>query len=160
LFGWIVTGWFVGYYLPLLRGRNGAEKALWLFSAVAIANLPLSIMWDAPHDWAIDLTNDLEIFVFLVLVCVYVSDLLPLKAADLGLTNWAQVHNWRFVVTWSTALVAAIGTAAVTFLTVATTDLVNNTLNSPASQQSSSNPANPSSKPPNSTVSPPAGKSG
>ena len=59
-----------------------------------------------------------------------------------------------------TALVAAIGTAAVTFLTVATTDLVNNTLNSPASQQSNSNPTNPSSKPPNSGASPPAGKSG
>jgi hypothetical protein len=160
LFGWVVIGWFVGYYLPLLRGRHGTEKALWLFLAVAIASLPLSIMRDQPHDWAIDLTSDLELLAFLMLVGVYVSDLLPLKAADLRLTNWAQVHNWRFVVTWSTALVAAIGTATVTFLTVATTDLANSTFNSPASQQSSSHPANPSSKPPNPTTSLPAGKSG
>jgi hypothetical protein len=159
LFEWTVIGWFVGYYLPLLRGSHGTEKALWLFLAAAIANLPLSIIWDDPQSWAIDLTDDLQLLVFLMLVCVYVSDLLPLKAADLRLNYWAQVHNWRFVVTWSTALVAAIGTAAVTFLTVATTDLVNNTLTR-TSQQSSSNPANPSSKPPNSAASSPADTSG
>jgi hypothetical protein len=34
-----------------------------------------------------------------------------------------QVHNWRFLVSWSTAVLAAIGTVAVTFLSTAATDL-------------------------------------
>jgi hypothetical protein len=146
LFQWTAIGWFVGYYLPFLRGRNGTEKALRLFVVAAVANLPISIMWDNQHQWAIDLTSDLELFIFLILVSVYVCDLLPLKAAGFRPTDWVQVHNWRFVLTWSTALVAAVGTAAVTFLTVATTDLVNSTLNAPASQPASSNPANPTAK--------------
>jgi hypothetical protein len=140
LFEWAAVGWFVGYFLPVLKGRNGTEKALWLFVTAALANLPISIMLNHPHDWAIDMTGDLELLVFLMLITVYVCDLLPLKAAGFRFTDWAQVHNWRFVVTWSTTLVAAIGTAAVTFLTVTTTDLVNNTLNPPHSQSGSSSP--------------------
>lgn len=147
LFQWPAIGWFAGYYLPLLRGRHGTEKALWLAMASVVAGLPLSIMWDDQHGWAVDLTSDLELLVFLILTCVYVCDLLPLKAAGLPLTYWAQVHNWRFVVTWSTALVAAIGTAAVTFLTVATTDLVNNTLTTPASQSASTSQPSPAPAP-------------
>src|SRR6201995_4250211 len=94
-------------------------------------------MWDTRYDWASDLTSNLDLLAFLMLVSVYVCDLRPLTAAGLRRTYWAQVHNWRFVVTWSTALVAAVGTAGVTFLTVATTDLANSTLVPPASQPSS-----------------------
>jgi hypothetical protein len=146
LFQWTAIGWFVGYYLPLLKGRNGTEKALRLFAVAAVANLPISIMWDNQLQWAIDLTGDLELLIFLMIVSVYVCDLLPLKAAGFRPTDWVQVHNWRFVLTWSTALVAAVGTAAVTFLTVATTDLVNSTLSDSASQPASSSPANPTAK--------------
>jgi hypothetical protein len=146
LFLWTAIGWFVGYYLPLLKGENGTEKALWLFITGAVVNMPLSIMWDDQRALAIDLIYDLELLVFLMLVAVYVGDLLPLKAARFRLADWVQAHNWRFIVTWSTTLVAAVGTAAVTFLTVATTDLVNNTLNSSPTQPASSNHANPAAK--------------
>ena len=97
LFQWTAIGWFVGYYLPFLKGRNGTEKALWLFVVAAVANLPMSIMWDNQHQWAIDLTSDLELLIFLMLVSVYVCDLLPLKAAGFRPTDWVQVHNWRFI---------------------------------------------------------------
>jgi hypothetical protein len=152
LFQWTLIGWFVGYYLPLLKGRNGTEKALWLFVVAEVANLPASIMWDNQGSWAIDLTSDLELLIFLMLISVYVCDLLPLKEAKFRLTYWTQAHNWRFVVTWSTTLVAAISTAVITFMTVATTDLVNSTLNAPSSQSASSNTAPSSQSPSSNTV--------
>jgi hypothetical protein len=34
-----------------------------------------------------------------------------------------QVHNWRFLVTWSTAVIAAIGTATAAYVSTAATDL-------------------------------------
>jgi hypothetical protein len=145
LFQWPAIGWFVGYYRPLLRGRNGTEKACFLAVIAIVVNLPATIVWDSRTALAYDFTSYLEMLVFLVLVSVYACDLLTLKEAGFRFTDWPQVHNWRFVVTWSTALVAAIGTATVTFLTVATTDLANNTFNPHTSQSSStSSPPTPS----------------
>jgi len=59
----------------------------------------------------------------LVIIGVIVGDLLALFSADMSPLAWIRVHNWRFLVTWSTAVLAAIGTVAVTFLSTAATDL-------------------------------------
>ena len=125
---WPTIGWFVGYLLPLIRGDNGTEKALWIFFVAVAAGLPMDIIWNSGHDWTLELLNTLELFAFFMLLTVSLSDLKTLRAAGMNATDWVRVHNWRFTVTWSTALIAAIGTAAVTFLSSAAADFSNQTV--------------------------------
>jgi hypothetical protein len=123
LFSWAGLGWFIGYYLPIIRGGNGTEKATWIFITAAAASLPASLIWDDGHDWAATLVSDLELLVFLVVATVILADLRALKSAGFRPTDWPRVHNWRFVATWSTALLTAIGTIAITFATTTVTDI-------------------------------------
>jgi hypothetical protein len=122
-FSWVALGWFIGYFLPLIRGHNGTEKALWIFVVGVGATVPISVTWDSSHDWRLDAISYLETFIFLMVVTVIVCDLRTLKQGGMRATDWARVQNLRFIVTWSTAVIAAIGTAAVAFLTTAATDL-------------------------------------
>jgi hypothetical protein len=134
LFSWMALGWFIGYFLPLIRGGNGTEKALWLFLA-SLAALPNSVIWDNRHDWALDTAGYVQLFVFLIVTTVIVCDLRTLKKADMGPADWVRVQNWRFIVTWSTALVAAISTAAVAFLSTVAADFTNQAFTNSTSQQ-------------------------
>jgi hypothetical protein len=127
VFQWTVLGWSIGYFLPLIRGKNGAEKALWILAAGVIVTLPMDVLSNDGRDWTQELIYDLELFSFLMIVTVILCDLMVLKAAGMRAAAWVQVHNWRFVVTLSTALLAAIGTAAVTFLSTAATDIGHHT---------------------------------
>ena len=115
-------GWAMGYFLPFIRGRNGINKALWVYLTLA-ASLPMNLLWLDGHEWKITAIYYLELFAFLVIIGVIIGDLVALAAARMSPLAWVQVHNWRFLVTWSTAVLAAIGTVAVTFLSTAATDL-------------------------------------
>ena len=98
--------------------------------------MPISVVWDDSHDWALDMAGYVQLFVFLVVTTVIVCDLRTLKKAGMGPTDWVRVQNWRFIVTWSTALVAAITTAAVAFLSTVATDFTNQAFtNNSTSQQ-------------------------
>ena len=122
LFIWPALGWAMGYFLPFIRGRNGINKALWLYITIG-ASLPMNLLWLDGHEWKITAIYYLELFAFLVIIGVIIGDLLALASAGMSPLAWVQVHNWRFLVTWSTAVLAAIGTVAVTFLSTAATDL-------------------------------------
>jgi hypothetical protein len=144
LLSWVGLGWFIGYYLPLIRGRNGVEKALWVFVVGAAASLPDSLIWNDPSDWVSTMVGDLELLVFLLVTTVITCDLYTLQCERLRLTDWVRVHNWRFVATWSAALVAAVGTIAITFATTTVTDLSKQLTArpSPATSQSANQSAN------------------
>jgi hypothetical protein len=122
LFIWPALGWAMGYFLPFIRGRNGTSKALWVYAVVG-ASLPMNLLWLDGHEWKITAIYYLELFAFLVIIGVILGDLMALVSAGMSPLAWIQVHNWRFLVTWSTAVLAAIGTAAVTFLSTAAMDL-------------------------------------
>jgi hypothetical protein len=123
LFAYAGLGWFVGYFLPLIRGDSGAGKALWVFTAGAAASLPDGLIWNDAQGWTVTMVYDLELLVFLLVLTVIVCDLRTLQRARLRPTDWIRVHNWRFVASWSAALVAAIGTIVITFATTTVTDL-------------------------------------
>lgn len=122
MFIWPALGWAVGYFLPFIQGGNGITKALWVYTAVA-ASLPMNLLWLDGREWSATAIYYLELFAFLLILSVIVCDLMALRSAGLSVLAWIQVHNWRFLVTWSTAVLAAIGTAAATFLSTAATDL-------------------------------------
>jgi hypothetical protein len=125
---WAMIGWFTGCFLPLIRGASGAEKAAWTFIAVLIGQLPADLVWNDGQDWINTLVFWLELVAFLLISTVIIDDLHSLKSADMQLSDWVRVHNWRFVVTWSAAVIAAVGTAAATFLSTAATDLGHQTV--------------------------------
>ena len=137
LLEWIGIGWLVGYSLPLMHGKNGSEKALSLFLTGIVAMLPMQIVWDDGSDWTQYLIWSLELLFFLMLTAIYLCDFLTLHRAGRRLNDWFTVQNWHFVVTWSTALLAALGTAMVTFLSTAATDLSNQAFNGTAGPSSS-----------------------
>jgi hypothetical protein len=112
----------MGYFLPFISGRNGINKALWVYLTL-VASLPMNLLWLDGHEWKITAIYYLELFAFLVIIGVIIGDLLALSTAGMSPLSWVQVHNWRFLVSWSTAVLAAIGTVAVTFLSTAATDL-------------------------------------
>jgi hypothetical protein len=119
---WPALGWAMGYFLPFIRGRNGTTKALCVYIAVG-ASLPMNLLWLDGSEWRITAIYYLAAFAFLVLVGVIIGDLIALISAGLSPLAWVQVHNWRFLITWSTAVIAAIGTATATYLSTAATDL-------------------------------------
>ena len=133
LFGWTVLGWFIGYSLPLMRGRNGSEKALWLFIASIGATLPTDVIWSDSGDWLQTLIWSVELLIFLMAAGVYLCDFRILRVAGLRVVDWFTVQNWHFIVTWSTALVAAIGTALVTFLSTTAADFSHQAFPGPSS---------------------------
>ena len=142
---WAGLGWLIGYSLPLMRGRNGSEKALWLFIASLGATLPMQVIWNDTSDWVQTFIWSLEMLVFLMATAIYLCDLSILRGAGMRLSDWLTVQNWHFVVTWSTALLAAIGTAFVTFLSTAATDLSNRAVNGisgPSSTGTAQSPVN------------------
>ena len=137
LFIWPLLGWCVGYFLPFIRGKDGVQKALWFSLPVIAAAVPLQLLWDDTTGWLNVLVYDLELFSFLMVSAVVVSDLLVLRAARMRLKTWVQVHNWRFVVSWSSAVLAALATAAATFLSTAATTVTQQTFTSGTTQSTS-----------------------
>ena len=130
---WPALGWAMGYFLPFIRGRNGINKALCVYIAVG-ASLPMNLLWLDGSEWKITAIYYLAGYAFLLIIGVVLSDLMALVSAGLSPLAWVQVHNWRFLVTWSTALIAAIGTATAVFLSTAATDLGQQTVTSVTGQ--------------------------
>ena len=119
---WPTLGWAMGYFLPFIRGHNGTTKALCVYVALC-ASVPMNLLWLDGSEWRVTAIYYLAAFAFLMLVGVVVGDLMALVSADLSPLAWVQAHNWQFLVTWSTAVIAAIGTATAAFLSTAATDL-------------------------------------
>jgi hypothetical protein len=130
---WPALGWAMGYFLPFIRGRNGINKALCVYIAVG-ASLPMNLLWLDGSEWKITAIYYLAGFAFLLIIGVVLSDLMALVSAGLSPLAWVQVHNWRFLVTYSTAVIAAIGTATAAFLSTAATDLGQQTVTSVTGQ--------------------------
>ena len=139
LFFWTGLGWFVGYFLPLIRGRHGSEKALWLLITGIGATLPIAVIWNDSSDWLQTLITNLELCIFLLLVAVYLCDIRVVQAAKRPAADWIPVQNWRFVITWSAAFLAALVTAAITSLTTAASKELMQQGNVPSSPSSSQN---------------------
>ncbi|MGP0026465.1 MAG: hypothetical protein ACLPKE_24385 [Streptosporangiaceae bacterium] len=140
IFIWPLLGWFIGYFAPIIRGRSGTLKAVWIILTYLIGTLPMDIIWNTTEGWLNFLIN-LSLFgPFVMLSCVIVCEIMTLKAAGLEISDWVKVHNWRFIITWSAAVLAALGTAAVTFLSTAATDLSHQTVTVVTGSSSEYNP--------------------
>jgi len=120
---WPAMGLLYGLLLPLIRGKHGIEKGLWLFLAIVASSLPTALIWnDNAADWLSSAVNWLEFLIFCIMIGMVVGDLPVLRAARLGWLDWTRVHNWRLIVTWSTALTVALAAAAAAFVSSTATE--------------------------------------
>ncbi len=101
----------------------------------------MNLLWLDGRGWQNALIYYLELFAFLLIIGIILCDLMALNSAGMSLSAWTQVHNWKFLVTWSTAVLAAVGTAAATFLSTAATDLGHETVTVVTGQTVSSSPS-------------------
>ena len=126
------------------RATRFRQAGLLVFVVGVAASLPDNLIWNDPSDWVFTMVGDLELLVFLMVTTVIACDLYTLRHERLRPTDWVRVHNWRFVATWSAALVAAVGTIAITFATTTVTDLSKQLTArpSPATSQSANQSAN------------------
>lgn len=140
IFIWPLLGWFIGYFAPIIRGRSGTLKAVWIILTYLIGTLPMDIIWNTTEAWLNFLVNLSVFSSFIMLSCVIVCEIMTLKAAGMEISDWIKVHNWRFIITWSAAVLATLGTAAVTFLSTAATDLSHQTVTVVTGSSSEYNP--------------------
>jgi hypothetical protein len=120
---WPLIGYFFGLFIPLLRGNNGIEKGFWLFLALTVSGLPQDVIWATGKGWIYNLVAFAEMFVICLAVGFVSGDLVTLRRARLRPSEWVHVHNWKFVVTWSTTVVVALTTATITYVSSSATEL-------------------------------------
>ena len=90
---WTLTGWLYGILLPLLPGRVGPVKALWLSGAWFVASAPVAIVdiWTGAGQGRVWLFPGLQLLLFLTALAV-LMDLSTVHAWAGGQQSWAE--NW------------------------------------------------------------------
>lgn len=116
---WLLTGWLYGLLLPVLPGRIGPLKALWLAAMWFATSLPVAVadMWTgngAGREW---LFPGLQLLLFLTVLAV-VLDLVTVRvwaASGSRLAdNWSallkvyNVNNARQIILYAAPAVAAV----------------------------------------------------
>jgi hypothetical protein len=116
---WTLTGWLYGLLLPVLPGRIGPVKALWLSGAWFAASAPVAIVdhWAGGDPGRVWLFPGLQLLLFLTVLAV-LMDLSTVKAWAGGrlfsAANWStllKVYNYED--TRKVALYAAPAVAAI-----------------------------------------------
>ena len=94
---WTLTGWLYGLLLPMLPGRVGPVKALWLSGAWFAASAPVAIVniWTGADPGRVWLFPGLQLLLFLTVLGV-LTDLSTIRA-------WAGAHS-SLATNWSTLL--------------------------------------------------------
>jgi hypothetical protein len=116
---WTLTGWLYGLLLPMLPGRVGPVKALWLSGAWFAASAPVAIVdaWTGADPGRVWLFPGLQLLLFMTILAV-LMDLSTVRAwggGHLPLTaNWStllKVYNFenaRQVALYAVPAVAAV----------------------------------------------------
>jgi hypothetical protein len=93
---WTLTGWLYGLLLPLLPGRVGPVKALWLSGAWFVASAPVAIVddWTGAGQGRVWLFPGLQLLLFLTALAV-LMDLSTVNAWAGGQQSWAE--NWSML---------------------------------------------------------------
>lgn len=139
-FTWPAVGWFIGYFAPIIRGSNGFVKGVIVFILGFVSNLPMDVIFYDSSTWKSYAVWEAIGFPIVLACAVVVTDFRALRSADMRIADWVRVHNWRFVVTWSTAFIAAVGTAVAAFMSTAATDLSHQTVTVVSSQNQGPSP--------------------
>ena len=116
---WTLTGWLYGLLLPLLPGRVGPVKALWLSGAWFAASVPVAIVdvWTGADPGRVWLFPGLQLLLFMTVLAV-LMDLSTVHAWAGGrlplASNWStllKVYNFenaRQVALYAVPAVAAV----------------------------------------------------
>jgi hypothetical protein len=122
---WISLGFFLGYFYPYLRGKNGLQKGVGLFLVAVLPSLPLMGIYNASlADWQAGLLWILQVFIECMLLGLVAFDYVILRQGRYDWQMLFEVHGITSVGLSVSTIVAAIGVALTTLLTTQATNLI------------------------------------
>jgi len=118
LLRWPALGYFLMYYYPHLRGRNGIEKGLCLAAALILPSLGATVLWNASANdaWLSLLYWSLQVFICCMTIGVGLGDLGALRRAGKGPRSLKEIYKLGTLAAWFSSLALAVGGAATTVL--------------------------------------------
>jgi len=118
LLRWPALGYFLMYYYPHLRGRNGIEKGLCLAAALILPSLGATVLWNASDTdaWLSLLYWSLQVFICCMTIGVGLGDLGALRRAGKGPRSLKEIYKLSTLAAWLSSLALAAGGAATTLL--------------------------------------------
>lgn len=118
LLRWPALGYFLMYYYPHLRGRNGIEKGLCLAAALILPSLGATVLWNATSTdaWLSLLYWSLQVFICCMTIGVGLGDLGALRRAGKGPRSLKEIYKLTTLAAWFSSLALAAGGAATTLL--------------------------------------------
>ena len=119
---WVIYGFFLGYFYPLLRGSDGIRKGLFLALVIIMPQLVWTA-FAAPSgytSWTFEALWCLEVLANLLVVGFLTGDLRTLRSLTnmcYGRQELLELHNLGALTVWAGSVVAASGTALVGLFT-------------------------------------------
>jgi len=115
---WSVVGFFLGYFFPYLKGKNGLMKSLWLFAAIVIPAIPLMILNNfSTANWQSSLFWVSQIFIQCVVLGLFAFDYTIIKRSNYGWQMLFEIHGIGGIGLSISSILLAIGASVTTILT-------------------------------------------
>ncbi len=126
IISWGGMGFFMGYFYPYIKGKNGLQKGFYFFTVFLIALLPMmAIRNSTPGGWQTSLFWLLQIFIECMLLGLVGFDYMTLRKNQMSLQILFDVYGLPVLGISITSILAAIGGVLFTLLSSKTMDLVN-----------------------------------
>ena len=107
---WAMCGGFVALCWPFLRGDGALSKALWLWVAMNVADLPMAVVWNNWGDWLTRGVNAVETLAFLLVLCLVLDVRMSVSARSTIGQAW-QVRRSRWFASGALLAVVLSGVA-------------------------------------------------
>ena len=106
----LVFGVLFGALFPLLRGRDGVQKSLWMFAAVTTPGVLLWVLTGGGGEggWIEALLPIPALLALFLVLGLLAGDYQTLRHAGLRLRHLVDVHALGVVLTWGATLVLAV----------------------------------------------------
>ncbi|MFJ6900564.1 hypothetical protein [Streptomyces hokutonensis] len=118
LLRWAGYGFLFGYFFPLLRGRTGLAKALWLSTAAAgPALLELLLTPASAPVWTRMVVSVLQLVTFALTLGLW-ADRRVLAQYSYHWSRLADIHNLGSLTAWASTVTAALGAGLAALLLV------------------------------------------
>jgi hypothetical protein len=122
---WAAIGFFLGYFYPYIRGRNGLQKGFTLFVGIVAPALPLMTLFNAHGS---DLFWVVQVFIQCMLVGLVAFDYRSVRESGFDWPMLFDLHGFARIGISLSSILAAIGVAITGLLSSQASALVSNAI--------------------------------
>jgi hypothetical protein len=122
---WATLGFIFGWAYPLIRGRNGFQKSLWMGGTISLPLLTVLLFpGPATRHHVVTTVQTISELIATLLVLGLLADYKQLRDAGFFFADLKKLRRLSGAVTWVTSVVAAVGTAVSTIIVGGATGLL------------------------------------